>query len=83
MPKTKGCVKTFKVKDKNNKLMFSLMDDDKPLEKYKAIWSTIQDLKNIELNALPVYNRYIKVRIRAYDDKVYINFRGLNVPKDH
>ena len=43
----------------------------------------IEDLKNIELNALPAYDDWhIKTKIRAYGDKVYTNFRGLNVPKD-
>ena len=43
----------------------------------------MDDLKNIELNALPVYDdRYIKIKIRTYCDTVYINFRGLNVPED-
>ena len=32
----------------------------------------IEDLKNIELNVLPVYDdRYIKTKIRRYGDKVY------------
>ena len=36
------------------------------------------------MNALPVDdNRYIKTKIRTYVDKVYINFRGLNVPEDN
>ena len=36
------------------------------------------------LSALPVYDdRYIKTRIRTYGDKVYTNFRGLNVREDH
>ena len=82
-----GYIKTFKVKvgdkDKNNKLKSFRLDDEKLLEKYKAIWTNIEDLKNIELNALPVYdNRYIKTKIRTYNDKVYTNFRGLNVPED-
>ena len=30
------------------------------MEKYKAIWTEIKNLRNIELNALPVYDdRYI------------------------
>ena len=34
-------------------------------EKYENIWTKI-DLKDIELNALPVYdNRYIKSKIRT------------------
>ena len=76
-----GYVKTLK--DSNIKLMPLHIDDDKLLEKYKTIWTNIEDLKNIELNALPVYdNRYIKTKIRTYGDKVYTNFRGLNVPED-
>ena len=35
-------------KDKNNKLMSFLIDDEKLLEKYKAIWTKIEDLKNID-----------------------------------
>ena len=82
MPKTSGYVKTSKVKDedkdKNNKLMSFHIDDE-----YKAIWTKIEDLKNIKLNALPVYaDRYIKTRIRTYSDAVYANYRGLNVPED-
>ena len=54
-------VKTFKFEDKINKLMSLHTDDEKLLEKYKAIWSKIEDLKNIKLSALPVYDdRYTK-----------------------
>ena len=78
-----GYFKTFKVEDKNNKLMYFSIDDKKLLEKYKSIWTKIEDLKNIELNDLPVYDdRYIKTKIRTYDDKVYTNFRGLNLQED-
>ena len=62
-------------KGKSNKLMSFRIDDEKLLEKYKAIWTKIQNLKNIELNALPVYDyRYIKTKIRTYGNKVYTNF---------
>ena len=37
----------------------------------------------IELNALPDYgDRYIKTKIKAYGDKVYTDFRDLNLPED-
>ena len=58
MPKVSEYVKTFKVKDvvkiKRNKLMSFRIYDEKLLVKYKAIWTKIEDLKNIELNLLPV-----------------------------
>ena len=58
-------------------------DDEKLLEKYKNIWIKIADLKNIELNALLVYDKiYKKTKIRTYDDKIYTKYHTVNVPKD-
>ena len=51
---------------------------------YKNIklFGLIEDAKNIELKALPVYDdRYIKNKTGTYDEKVSTNFRGLNVPE--
>ena len=47
IPKLSGYVKTFKVEDKISKLMSFHIDDQKLLEKYKAIWTKIEDFKNI------------------------------------
>ena len=75
LPKISGYIKTFIVKDKNNKLMSIGINDEKLLGKYKVTWTMI------ELNALPVYDDgYTKTKIRTYDDKVCISFHGLNVP---
>ena len=66
MPKMSGYVKKFKVEHKINKFMSSSIDDEKLLQKYKVIWTKIEDSKNIKLNALPVYDdRYIKTKIRT------------------
>ena len=85
MPKISGYAKKFKVidgdKDKINKLTPSCIDDEKLLEKCKANWTKIEDLENIKLNALPVYDD-IKTKIRTYVDNVYTNVSGLNVPED-
>ena len=83
----RGYIKTFKVKDgrkgKSNKLISFSVDDEKLLEKYKAIWTKIEDLKNVKLNALLVYDdKYIKTKIRRYGYKICTNFSGLNVPED-
>ena len=85
MPKMSGCVKTFGVKEGNDKLISFRIDDDKLLEKYKAIWTEIENFRNIGLNALPVYDdRYIETKMRNFSDKeqFYRNFRDLNVPED-
>ena len=71
MPKMSGCFKTFKVENKINKLMSFHINGEKLLEKYKAIWTKIEDFKKIELNTLPVYDdRYIKTKITKYCDNV-------------
>ena len=50
------------------------IEDNKLLEKYKTSWSKIEDLKNIELDCLPVYDdRYIKNKIRTNGDIFYTN----------
>ena len=50
----KRVVKTFKDKEGKNKLMPFRRDNEKLLEKYKAIWTKIEDLKS---NAAPVYDK--------------------------
>ena len=83
MPKISGYVKTFKIEEGNNELMSFHTNDEKLLEKYKAILTKIVDLKNIKLHTLPVYDdRYIKTKLKRFNDKVYTNFLGLNVPED-
>ena len=73
-----GYLKTFKVEDRNNELMPFRIDDEKLLEKYKSIWTRIEDSKNLKLNALPVYDdRHIKTKIRTYRDKVYTNVHDI------
>ena len=80
MPKMNVYVKTFKLK---KEIKIKTINHKKLLEKYKATWTKIKDLQKNELNALTVYDdRYIKTKIRTYGDKVYTNFRGLNVAED-
>ena len=53
--------------------MSSRVDGDKLLEKYKAIWTKIENLQNIKLNAIQVYDdRYIKTKIRVFGDKIAV-----------
>ena len=56
------------------------MDVEKLLETGKVTWTKIEDLKNIKLNALLDYeDRHINSRLRTFGDKVYTNFRDLDV----
>ena len=78
-----GYVTTFKVEDKDNIMMSFHIYDEKQFEKYEAIWTKNEYLKDIKVNALPVYDiRPIKIKIKTYGDKVYTYFRGSNVQED-
>ena len=69
-------VETFEIKDKNNKSMYFCKDDENLLEKNKTIVIKVEDLKSIELNALPVHNdRYIKTKIRTCGDRFQTWFK--------
>ena len=60
----KWYVNIFKVKDKdkNKKLMPFRINNRNLLDKYKTIWTKIDDLKDIKLNVLLVYeDGYIKI----------------------
>ena len=64
--------------------MMSLrIEDNNLLEKYKTICTKTEGFKIVESHAFPVYDdSSIKNKIRTNGDKVYTNFRGLNVPED-
>ena len=61
-----------------------LFKDEKILKKYLKIWNKIKSLIKKELNSEPVYNdKYIKTKIKIYNDKVYTNFQHNKIPKDN
>ena len=84
MPKKSGYVITFKAEDKLNKVISFITEDERLLEKHKGISTKIENLKNIELHALPVYDdRNIKTKIRTYFNKFCTTVCELNVSEDN
>ena len=70
--------------DKNSKYKNHLVKDKKILKKYLKIWNKIKSLIKKELNSEPVYNdKYIKTKIKIYNDKVYTNFQHNKIPEDN
>ena len=54
------------------------LKDEKLLKKYKAIWTKIEDLENMNLNVLHVSNKFKRrTKIKTFGDKVYTSFRSL------
>ena len=81
LPQMNAYTKYF---DKNNKYMNHLVIDEKTLKRYFKIWNKIKSLIKKELNSEPVYNdKYIKTKIKIYNDKVYTNFQHNKIPKDN
>ena len=70
----------------SNKTMSFRVNDNKLLKNYNKIWKKISNLMNIEFDSDPVYgdnDKYIKTKIKMYEDRVNTNFQGKNVPKEN
>ena len=77
-----GFVKNF---DSNKTMSFKVIHN-KLLKKYSKICERIRNLLNIEFDSESVYgdnDKYIKTKIKMYEDRVNINFQGKKVPKEN
>ena len=63
----------------SNKTMSFKVIDNKLLQNYTQIWKKVRNLLNIKFNSEPVYgdnDKYIKIQMKMYGDKVNTNFQG-------
>ena len=70
----------------SNKTMSFKASDNKLLKKYNKIWEKISNLMNIEFDSEAVYvdnDKYIKTKIKMYEDRVNTDFQGKKVPKEN
>ena len=68
----------------SNKTLSFKVDDNKLLKRHSRIWEIISNLSNIEFNIEPVYgdnDKYIKTKIKMYENRVNTNFQGKELPK--
>ena len=82
LPQMIGYVKSFD----SNKTMSFKFGDNKLLKKYNKIWGKINNLMNIEFDSEPVYgdnDKYIKIKIKTYEDRVNTNFQSKKVHKEN
>ena len=62
------------------------VSDNKLLKKYKKICEKVANLLTIKFDSEPFYgnaDRYIKIKIKTYGDRVNTNFHGQKVPKEN
>ena len=78
-----GFVKCFD----SNKTMSFKVNDNKLLKKYNKIWERVNNnLMNTEFDSRTVYgdsDKYIKTKIKLYEDKINTSFQGKIVPKEN
>ena len=82
LPQMIGYFKHFN----SNKTMSFKIGDNKLFKKYNKISEKIGNLMNIELDSDLVYghnDKYIKAKIKVYEDRVNLNFQGKKVPKEN
>ena len=81
LPQMNAYAKYF---DKDNKYMNLLVNNKKILEKYNKIWNKTKSLFTKEFNSEPLYNdKYIKTKIKVYDNRIYTNFQNNIIAKDN
>ena len=69
-----------------NKTMSCKVIDKKLLKKDTKIWGKVSSLMNIKFDNEPVYgdnDKYIKIKIKLYGDKVNTNFQDKKIPKEN
>ena len=66
-------------------MMSFRVNDKKMLKRYNKSWDTIADLLDVKFDSYPVYGdneKYIKTKIRMYQNRVITNFQGKKTPKE-
>ena len=56
------------------------------LKKYNQIWKRVEKLLKVEFDSKPVYgddNKYIKIKIKIFNDSGNRNFQGKKIPKEN
>ena len=81
LPQMNGYIKYFENGGKN---MSFLIKNSEAWEKYEDIWNVIKNKLNIKFHSQPIYeNKYLKTKVREFDDSIKTNFLGNNIPKEN
>ena len=76
-----GYIKYFENGSKN---MSFLIKDDEVWNKYDKIWGVIKDKLGIIFYSEPVYEyKYLKAKVREFDEIIRTNILGNGIPKEN
>ena len=80
LPQMSGYIKYPENGEKN---MSFMIKDDSTLAKYNEIWNKIRKTLNIKFHSMPVCDeKYIKAKVKDFNDIVSRNFWSHQVPKE-
>ena len=81
LPQMNGYIKYFEY---GNACMSFLIKDEEVGEKYEQIWDVIKNELKIKFHSEPVYeHKYLKTKVKEYDDAIKTNFLGNGIPKEN
>ena len=81
LPQMSRYIKYFESGGKNMSL---LIKDDEVWGKYENIWDVIKNKLDIKFHSEPIYEqKYLKAKVREFDDVIKTNFLGNDRPKEN
>ena len=76
-----GYIKYF---ENGGKKISFLIKNDEVWEKYEEIWDVVKNKLGIKFHSEPIYEKkYLKAKIRKFDDDIKTNFLGNGLPKEN
>ena len=61
-----------------------LIKNDEAWQKYEDIWNVIKNKLSIKFNSEPIYeNKYLKAKVREFNDDIKTNFLNNGLPKEN
>ena len=78
-----GYIKHF---EGDNKTMSFKANDNNLLKNYNKTWEKVSSLMSIKFDSEPVYgdnDKYLKTKIKMYEDRVNTNFQSKKIPKEN
>ena len=80
LPKMSGYIKYF---DNGRTNMSFKIEDESLYLKYTKIWNKIKDILNVKFLSQPIYdNKYIKDKVKAFNNMINTLFSGDEIPKE-
>ena len=79
LPQMSGYIKYF---DNGRKNMSFKIEDESVYLKYTEIWNKIKNSPNSKFYSQPIYDKYIKTKVKTFSSMINTLFSGNEIPKE-